>query len=35
MSENITINLEGLSKEERGQLLGLVEKAKRPKKMET
>lgn len=27
MSENITINLEGLSKEEREQLLGLVEKA--------
>lgn len=33
MSENITINLEGLSKEEREQLLGLVEKAKRPKKI--
>lgn len=33
MSENITINLEELSKEEREQLLGLVEKAKRPKKI--
>lgn len=33
MSENITINLEGLTKEEREQLLGLVEKAKRPKKI--
>lgn len=33
MSENITINLEGLSKEEREQLLRLVEKAKRPKKI--
>ena len=33
MSENITINLEGLSKEEREQLLGLVEKAKRTKKI--
>lgn len=33
MSENITIDLEGLSKEEREQLLGLVEKAKRPKKI--
>lgn len=33
MSENITINLEGLNKEEREQLLGLVEKAKRPKKI--
>ena len=33
MSENITINREGLSKEEREQLLGLVEKAKRPKKI--
>lgn len=34
MSENITINLEGLSKEEREQLLGLVEKAKRVEKSE-
>lgn len=33
MSENITINLEGLNKEEREQLLRLVEKAKRPKKI--
>ena len=33
MRENITINLEGLSKEEREQLLRLVEKAKRPKKI--
>ena len=33
MSENITIDLEGLSKEEREQLLGLVEKAKKPKKI--
>ena len=33
MSENITINLEGLSKEEREQLLRLVEKAKKPKKI--
>lgn len=33
MSENITINIEGLNKEERGQLLRLVEKAKRPKKI--
>lgn len=33
MSEYITINLEGLSKEEREQLLRLVEKAKRPKKI--
>ena len=33
MSENITINLEGLNKEEREQLLGLVEKAKRAKKI--
>ena len=33
MRENITINLEGLSKEEREQLLELVEKAKRPKKI--
>ena len=33
MSENITINLEGLSKEEREQLLGLVEEAKKPKKI--
>lgn len=32
MSENITINLEGLSKEEKEQLLGLVEKAKRAEK---
>ena len=32
MSENITINLEGLSKEEREQLLELVEKAKRAEK---
>ena len=33
MSENITINIEGLNKEEREQLLRLVEKAKRPKKI--
>ena len=33
MSENITIDLEGLSKEEREQLLRLVEKAKKPKKI--
>lgn len=33
MSEHITINLEGLSKEEREQLLRLVEKTKRPKKI--
>lgn len=33
MSENITINLEGLSNEEREQLLRLIEKAKRPKKI--
>ena len=33
MSENITITLEGLSKEEREQLLRLVEKTKRPKKI--
>ena len=33
MSENITIDLEGLSKEEREQLLGLVEKAKKPEKI--
>ena len=33
MSENITINLEGLSKEEREQLLRLVKKAKKPKKI--
>lgn len=33
MSENITINLGGLNKKEREQLLGLVEKAKRSKKI--
>lgn len=33
MSEHITINLERLSKEEREQLLRLVEKTKRPKKI--
>lgn len=33
MSEHITINLEGLSKEEREQLLRLVEKTKKPKKI--
>lgn len=33
MSENITINLEGLSNEEREQLLRLIEKSKRPKKI--
>lgn len=33
MSENITINLEGLSKEEREQLLRLIEKTKRAKKI--
>lgn len=33
MSENITINLEGLTEEEREQLLGLVEKAKRAEKV--